>query len=175
MENHGFHSDAKNQYPSQPVGQPYPPPGYGQPQPGYTYPSCPPYNAAVQSNAPTSEHQQQQVVYVGGQPQGPTPVYITQAPPVVSMVGAIVLSCFVFWLCGMVLGGIAFILAVVGYSSAASGDTRGALQLRNASYGLSIAGIVIGVIIIAVVAGLAGTAASRATYCYYRNGYYVCS
>lgn len=105
MDNQGMQSDVKNDYPSQPAGQPYPAPEYGQPQPGYTYPSSSAYSA----NGTPPGNQQQQVVFVGGQPQGP--IYFTQAPPIVSMVGAIVLSCVTFWLCGVLFGLIAFILA----------------------------------------------------------------
>src|SRR6218665_3628715 len=112
MQNGGFQCEVNNQYPSQPpsypaqpgYGQPYPSqPGYaGQPQPGCAYPSSAPYN----TNGPTPQHQQQQTIIVGGQP---TVAYVAQ--PIVSTVGAIVLSCFVFWCCGAVLGLIAFILA----------------------------------------------------------------
>ena len=71
-------------------------------------------------------------------------------------------------------------VTVVGQSSAAAGDIRGAIQLRNASYGLSIAGIVVGVIIIGVVAGLLATAANDVVsttnlcYNYYTRQYYYC-
>lgn len=64
------------------------------------------------------------------------------------MIGAIVLSCFVFWCCGCLGGLIAFILALVGQSKSSDGKVQSAIQLRNASYGVSIAGIVIGIIII---------------------------
>jgi len=40
---------------------------------------------------------------------------------------------------------------VVGQSSAAVGDTQGAIQMRNVSYGLSIAGIIVGILIIVVI------------------------
>lgn len=39
---------------------------------------------------------------------------------------------------------------VIGQSSAAVGDTRGAIRWRNASYGISIAGIIVGIIIVVV-------------------------
>jgi len=50
---------------------------------------------------------------------------------------------------------------VVGQSSAAAGDIPGAIRLRNASYGVSIAGIVIGVIIIIVVASMIASPAKK--------------
>lgn len=41
---------------------------------------------------------------------------------------------------------------MIGQSSAAAGDIRGAIQLRKVSYGLSIAGIIIGIVVIVGVA-----------------------
>jgi len=94
------------------------------------------------------QHQpQQQVVIV--QPQV-APTYIYRPHPV-SMTGAIVLSCFVFWCFGWLFGAIAFILAIIGSDSSQNGDITSALRLRNASYGVSVAGIVIGIIVIIAV------------------------
>jgi len=70
---------------------------------------------------------------------------------------------------------------VVGQSSAAAGDIPGAIRMRNASYGVSIAGIVVGVIAIVIIGSVLGTAASRIannpSYCYYYYSYvtyYTC-
>lgn len=91
-----------------PSGQPYAQTGYATAQAGYMYPSPPPppvncYYGPQQPLSPPQQ-QQQQVVYVSSQQ---TPVL----KPVVRMSGAIVLSCYVFWCCGLVFGGIAFIMA----------------------------------------------------------------
>lgn len=133
----------------------------------YPYPYYPPPPQQQQQ-----QQQQQQVVVVNN--QAPTAVFV----PTVSMSCAITLSCLVFWFCGWLFGGIAFILALVGQSAAAEGDTLGAIRLRNASYGLSITGIVIGIIIIIVVPAVIVTAAASAVTrnCYYNyNGVYTCN
>jgi hypothetical protein len=87
------------------------------------------------------------------------------------MTGAIILSCITFWLFGFLFGGMAFLLAIVGQSSSSAGDSRGAVQMRNASYGLSTAGIIIGVVVIGVVAGLYGSATLNAESQPYRSCY----
>lgn len=77
-------------------GQPYyPQPGYGHSGPPYGYPPQQPQQ---------QQQQQQQVVIMNNQPT-------VAFPPPVSLCGAIALSCLVFWFCGWLLGGIAFILA----------------------------------------------------------------
>lgn len=88
-----------------PPGQPYAQTGYVTAQAGYIYSrSPPPVNCYYGPQQPLSpSQQQQQVVYVNSQQ---TPAL----KPVVRMSGAIVLSCYVFWFCGVVFGGIAFIL-----------------------------------------------------------------
>jgi hypothetical protein len=110
---------------------------------GYSVQSFPPH----QQPQPQQTHQQQQVVIVQAQ-DAPTFVY---RPHPVSMTGAIVLSCIVFWCFGWLFGAIAFILAMIGSDSSQNGDISGALRLRNASYGVSVAGILIGIIVIVVI------------------------
>lgn len=115
--------------------------------PSFPPQSFPPQCFPPQSFPPQHQHPQQQMIIV--QPQM-APTFVYQPHPV-SMTGAIVLSCFVFWCFGWLFGAIAFILAVIGSDSSHSGDISGALRLRNASYGVSVAGIMIGVIVIIVV------------------------
>lgn len=89
----------------------------------------------------------------------------------VSMVGATFLSCLVFWCCGsFIFGGIAFVLAMVGSSASSSGNSNEALRLKRASYALSIVGIIISTIIVAVLVGLKVHVAkqtSSSQHCYY--------
>jgi hypothetical protein len=66
----------------------------------------------------------------------------------------IVLSCFTAWCCACPCGLIAFILAMVGNDKASKGRAEEARSLGKASLGLSIAGIVIGIIMIIVVVTL---------------------
>jgi hypothetical protein len=80
---------------------------------------------------------------------GPQTVVVAQQTTV-SMIGAIVLSCFVLWCCGCLCGLIAFIIALVGQNKSSEGKTQSAIQLRNVSYGISVVGIVVGVILVAV-------------------------
>jgi len=68
-----------------------------------------------------------------------------------SYCGQIALSCFVFWCCCWVLGLIAFILAMIANNSRTSGRHEEAAPLAKASLYTSIAGIIIGIIIIAIV------------------------
>lgn len=93
-----------NQYP------PYQTPADSQPP----APAGQPYYQQLQQppNAPFEipSFQHQQVIVVGAQQVAPNVVYVNHEPPV-SMMGAIVLSCLVYWFCGWLLGGIAFILA----------------------------------------------------------------
>jgi uncharacterized membrane protein len=132
-----------------------------------------------------AQGQQPQAYYnPGQQQQQPSSVVVVTQPQraYTSFTCAIVLSCLVFWCCGWIFGLVAFILAMVGQSSAASGDEAGAIQLQKASYGVSIAGIIIGVIllIVVIVVMVAGTAAvvSEVAKCQpvgncYDYGYYL--
>lgn len=88
-------------------------PGMSYPQPGEPPPDRQPYYPQpgfVNPGLPVINYlsQQQQMVMMSN--QGSTPVIVACQPPV-SMVGAIVLSCFVTWFCLLVCGFIAFILA----------------------------------------------------------------
>lgn len=155
--------------------QPYGPPPGGQPyypNPGVVYPGypAPTYQSAL---PPYQQQQQQQQTVIVNQPMGVAPFYVV-GTPYFSMVGAIVLSCISFWFCGFLFGGIAFILAMVGKSSAAAGDIHGAIRLRNASIALSVLGIVIAFIVIGVVAGTFGRRNYYYSYCsyYYDRRYY---
>jgi len=87
--------------------------------------------------------------YPGTAPAGNTTVVMMQTSPVPiqSFVGHIALSCVVFWCCGWVFGLIGFILALVGQDRANTGDREGARALGRASYGVSIAGLLVGIAI----------------------------
>lgn len=149
----------------QPPGQPY----YVQ-QPGISYgnPMAAPYYGYAES----------QSAGVGAYPAtaaGGTLV-IASGGSNVSMVGAMALSCIVFWCFFGVFGGIAFILALVGQNANTFGDTRRAIQWRKASYGVSAVGIVVGVVVIGIIIGVS-TSSSQSSYYYrpyysYSNSYY---
>jgi len=91
--------------------------------------------SAPQYGQPQAQYGQPKVVTVSAQPE--------QRP---SFTLHIVLSCFVFWCCGCLFGLIAFILAMVANSQSAEGRVQEARPLGKASIGVSIAGIVIGII-----------------------------
>lgn len=127
-----------------PPGQPYSQTCYATPQTGYMYLSPPLVNYYYGPQQPLPpQQQQQQVVYVNSQ-------QIPVLKPVVQMNGAIVLSCYVFWCCGMVFGGIAFILAMVGFGESDEGNTEVAKRCRTASYAVSLIGLAAGIVLILI-------------------------
>jgi cytochrome bd-type quinol oxidase subunit 2 len=63
----------------------------------------------------------------------------------------IVLSCFTAWCCTCPCGLVAFILALVANDKASKGRSEEARTFGKASIGVSIAGIVIGIILIIVI------------------------
>lgn len=125
-----------------PAGHPY------YPQPGDVYPeqSDTKYPAAHMQQ---QQQQQQQLAMTNNMPAGTTPLVVDNGPPV-SMVGAFVLSCIVYFCAGWVCGAMAFGLAIAGRSKAASGNRRAAIHLRNASYCLSIFGIVVALTLVGI-------------------------
>lgn len=150
-----------------PYGQPpyqqnqLPPPG-GQP----------PYSNGWQSYPATQPN------YTPNQNGARTVVVIKQAPAayqqpiyVQSFGGQIALACCVFWCFGFLFGLIAFILAMVASSSATEGKVHEAASLGRASYGVSIAGIVVGCIAAAIIIGITVSQAnSSSSGCTYYNG-----
>jgi len=154
-------SDAPPAY-GQYVDKSYPEKGQGQEHPTNTWPApsdqhqfgyalppnSNPYGYVQGTNVPM-----QQVVIM----QQPGVVQVT---PVRNFCGQIVLSCFVFWCCGWICGLIAFILAMVASDSERSGQQNKATRLGHASYGLSIAGIVTGIICLSIIIALNVTNAS---------------
>lgn len=121
----------------------------------------PPYSESDGREAPYNKHVHQGGPTVSAAPAAPqqnvivvtdvAPPNVVYNPYPVAMTTAFVLSCVVFWCFGWLFGAIAFILAVMGSDSSTRGDVIGALRLRNASYGVSIAGIVVGIVVITVV------------------------
>lgn len=141
-----------------------PSPSNGPPQPGYAYLSPPPYSSVCQPSATDLEQQQQQpqvVIVLGAYPPMPPTDAVDQEPIFVSMTGAYILSFIVIWFCGILFGWIALVIAVVGQKSAAAGNTSHAIRLRKASYCVSITGIIAGIIVAAVLAGIFGSMATR--------------
>jgi len=143
-------------YPTQP--QPYPNqqhPGYyptdphgkpADPAVGYWHPQQPGYTGVPQSDPGYA-----------GPPGQPGVVFIQQKGPQVimrereSFVKQIVLSCVVTWCCCWPMGLIAFILAMIANSKANATDEASAKRahcLGVHSFRLSIAGLVLGVILI---------------------------
>lgn len=85
--------------------------GYSSyPQPGFCHPGPPETNYLQSPPPPYQQLQPQFAAGISNQPMGVTPVVVVFEPPI-SMAGAIVLSCFVFWCFGWLFGLIAFILA----------------------------------------------------------------
>ena len=103
----------------------------------------------VATSSPAAAVPQQNVIVVASVATGAPNVVYNPYP--VSMTTAIMLSCVVFWFFGMLFGAIAFVLAVMGNDSSTRGDILGALRLRNASYGVSVAGIVIFIVMITII------------------------
>jgi hypothetical protein len=91
------------------------------------------------------QQQQQQVVVIGGDHHD-HPVHIVA---VESYFGQMAFACFVAWCCNWLFGLIAFILAMVASSTAVS-DPHSARHMGRASYGVSIAGIVVTVVVVAI-------------------------
>ena len=106
----------------------YPPPYSGEQPPKYNWYTTYPYNYSEgaypqqlgvayypqPAYLPQMQQQQQQaaVVIIEQQQQR---AYVSR--PYISFTGPIVLSCFVFWMCGWLFGMIAFILASKNHSS----------------------------------------------------------
>jgi len=148
-------SDAPPAY-GQNVDTPYPVKGQGQGHPTNTW------------SPPSDQHQSgyalppsnSQYGYAQGTNVPMQPVVILQQPgliqvaPLRNFCGQIVLSCFVFWCCGWICGLIAFILAMVASDTERHGQQDKATRLGHASYGLSIAGIVTGIICLSIVIAL---------------------
>lgn len=140
----------------------------------------PPYvklvNEPVDPRTPQTQQQQQSVVVVNAS----QPFVYQAAPLPQSFTGHIVLSCIVFWCCGIVLGVVAFILAVLAQSYSTSlniKDRETARQLGKASIIFSVLGMVIGVILIVLIVSLSvngaavGSAIAVVTECPYNiNG-----
>jgi hypothetical protein len=181
-----------------PAGQPAPPsytpqqtypPAYGQVNNGFNgpqlyyppppfcpnqYPQPPLIGAPPQyPGAYYYPQQQQSSVVLFGAPPPQGTFTVQETPRYQSFVGAVVLSCFTFWFCGVIFGAIAFILAISAHSSASSGDQSTARRLSRASFAVSITGIVIGMGAIIVIASLLGSLYSRTytTNCYYSHTY----
>src|SRR6218665_298360 len=94
--------------PQQPYGQPGYPSATQQPYGQAGYPGAESGPPAYGYPAPGAvSYGQPQVVVLSAQPQG----VVVASPNSVSMIGAIVLSCFVFWCCGCLVGLVAFVLA----------------------------------------------------------------
>lgn len=119
--------------------------GFYQGPPGH--PGYPPHVSAGYTSVPTGP--------------GMIPadaILITQAPPQIiiqreSFVKQIVLSCVVFWLCCWPLGLVAFILALLANSRSSGPDEQSANdahQLGVHSFRTSIAGLIIGTILITI-------------------------
>ena len=69
----------------------------------------PPYSSTQFTHTPNGQQQQQPMVYhINGQP---APVMFQPVQTKQKPMGAVILSCFTFWLCGILFGLIAFILA----------------------------------------------------------------
>jgi len=88
----------------------------------------------------------ERVIYVVTQP-----ISAPAAGAQKSYAGYIILSCCVFWCCCWIMGLVAFVLAVLASSHSSNGRTSKAQSLGKASLWTSIAGAVIGTIIIVVV------------------------
>ncbi|ESN92714.1 hypothetical protein HELRODRAFT_164810 [Helobdella robusta] len=58
-------------------------------------------------------------------------------------VPAIMLSCFLFWTCGMLFGLIAMVLAVIGHYIGRGGNQHTAGKYLKASYIVSVVGIIV--------------------------------
>lgn len=110
-------------------------PPYPQPE----YPTAPMY--------PPPQYAAQTTYVV--QPVGSQPVFVANGQ-FMSFTGAILLSCFVYWCCGAIFGLVAFILALVGQSSASNGDVQSARPLLISSYVMSAVGIIAGIIMIII-------------------------
>jgi len=67
------------------------------------------------------------------------------------------LACVVFWCCGWLFGLVAFILAVMANNSDRDGNEPEAVTLGKASMWVSVAGIVIGFIVIAIAVGISAS------------------
>jgi len=94
-------------------------------------------------------------VYVNNQPVA------AHTGPKQSYVPHIVFSCFVFCCCGWILGLIAFILALIASDYSGKGRTREAQSMGKASLGVSIAGVIVGTILLIVVIALHVTNSQR--------------
>jgi len=133
-------------YQGQPAGYGATAGGYNQQPVGYAQP---PYG---QQSYPVVHQNNPAVVMVSstGQPYAvPADTHVYK-----SYGGQIALACFVFWCCGWLLGLIAFILAMMASSSANSGQHQEAENLGKASCWVSIAGVIIGTIVIAIIIGV---------------------
>jgi energy-coupling factor transporter transmembrane protein EcfT len=106
------------------------------------------------------------------QPLAPQPAGCCACCVVPSYCGLIALSCFVFWCCGWVFGLIAFILALVGQSQESSGQVLGGRGLAKGSFWVSIAGIIVGTILIVLIIIVMVASPRRCVYNY--RGDYVC-
>jgi len=117
-----------------PLGQEY----------GYDQPSARPYTG------------QQMQPISGGRATHSSNTVVVMTQPVVSynphalrtFTGQFVYSCFVFWCCGWLAGGIAFILAIVAGDKEQSGKREEATTYGRASYVVSIIGTLTGIAII---------------------------
>jgi hypothetical protein len=127
-------------------------PAAGYNQPGMPYPQPPFYPQGyyppppMMCNNNNIQMQQQQTTNVN--------VVIGQQEPVMSFRGPIALACFTAWCCNPLFGLIAYILAMVGRSEAESRNVDTAIKLSRASYGISISGILVTIIIVATVVGV---------------------
>jgi len=111
--------------------------------------------------------------YVAAPHGNPTHVVVATAQPQIiltnhykSYAGQIILSCCVFWCCCWPLGLVGFILAMIASSSQDSQRPHEAERLGKFSYGFSIAGIILGVIIVVTV-----IAVCMNNNCYRYNSY----
>jgi len=161
-------------YPTDKNAGAYPPPVYPNafPPQNPPYPNSPTPGAAYyQPTQPGAsgmqQQQQQQSVTVVNVANAQPATVIVQSPPLESYVGYIVFGCLVFWCCNPLFGLIAFILAIVA-DNTKHGDRIGARRLGKASLWLSITGIIVTCIIIAIAVGVSvGTATKNCAYAAY--------
>lgn len=105
------------------------------------------------------------------------PTVVCQAAPYYSYSGVKALACITAWFCNWLFGLIAYILAVMAENAHPTNPDEGR-KLGRASIGVSIAGIVVSVIIIAIVVGVSlggghsSSSSSSSSSCYYVTNYY---
>ncbi|CAH1800632.1 unnamed protein product [Owenia fusiformis] len=161
-QQHGYAGQQTPSTPNQP-----PPPGAYQPPPPAAY-------------QPSSPANFQNVVYNNYNP-GPQPVVVQPGPTQTTIIqqtqprpsSYLGLAIFTCLCCNILFGIPAIVLSVQSSSSADNGDFDGARRTGKISLGISLSGIAIALIVIAIALGVYYTsdAYKLSTYYYYSDSY----